>query len=98
MPNALKEAMGCGLPVVATRHAGIRECVQDGVSGLLAREGGPDQLARRLGEMLNRPATWGKMGRAGRRIAAKLFAVERLSERLLNQYRRWVCGTGELSD
>ena len=89
IPNALKEAMGCGLPVVATRHAGIPECVEDGVSGLLAPERDPEGLVRQLTRMINQPGAWPGMGRAGRRIIEEVFAVELLSARLLSQYQRW---------
>jgi colanic acid/amylovoran biosynthesis glycosyltransferase len=38
IPNGLLEAMALGLPVVATRHGGIPEAVEDGVGGLLCAE------------------------------------------------------------
>ncbi|MGH7579513.1 MAG: glycosyltransferase, partial [Gemmatimonadales bacterium] len=41
IPNVLKEAMASGMPVVATRHAGIPELVEDEVSGLLVPERDP---------------------------------------------------------
>ena len=38
-PVSIAEAAGCGLPVVATKHASIPEQVLDGESGLLVDEG-----------------------------------------------------------
>ena len=35
VPNAMLEAMASGLPVFATRHGGIPEAIEDGVSGVL---------------------------------------------------------------
>ena len=41
IPNALKEAMCLGIPVIATDHAGIPELVQDGITGVLVPERPP---------------------------------------------------------
>ena len=48
IPNVLKEAMASGMPVVATRHAGIPELVEDGISGWLV----PDGPERNGGEII----------------------------------------------
>jgi glycosyltransferase involved in cell wall biosynthesis len=37
-PVAIMEAMSCGLPVVSTRHSGIPELIDEGVTGLLVDE------------------------------------------------------------
>jgi colanic acid/amylovoran biosynthesis glycosyltransferase len=44
-PVAIIEAMACGLPVVATRHAGITELIEDGVHGFLVAEYDIDAMA-----------------------------------------------------
>lgn len=45
LPAALQEAMAQGMAVVATRHAGIPEAVEDGVSGVLVNEGDVKAMA-----------------------------------------------------
>jgi colanic acid/amylovoran biosynthesis glycosyltransferase len=75
MPVAVLEAQLCGLPVVATRHAGIPEVVVDGGTGLLVEEGDVAAMAaaiRRLGED---PALAGSLGAAGRRRCQGRFTA-----------------------
>jgi glycosyltransferase involved in cell wall biosynthesis len=44
----LIEAMAAGVPVVATRAPGIRDVVQDGLTGLLVPIGAPEKLAEAI--------------------------------------------------
>jgi glycosyltransferase involved in cell wall biosynthesis len=48
VPNSMLEAMASGLPVFATRHGGIPEAIENGVSGVLVAERDDDALARAL--------------------------------------------------
>ncbi|WP_218092952.1 glycosyltransferase [Paenibacillus solanacearum] len=66
IPNALKEAMACGLPVISTFHAGIPELIEDGVSGHLVAENNSQKLAAKLIQVLRHPETWQQLGRQAR--------------------------------
>jgi colanic acid/amylovoran biosynthesis glycosyltransferase len=84
IPVALMEGMAAGLPVVSTRHSGIPELVQDGVSGYLVAERSAAQLADRLTRVLTGNDTAASMGRAGRLIIERSFNSGLLHPRLLS--------------
>jgi colanic acid/amylovoran biosynthesis glycosyltransferase len=83
IPVALMEAMACGLPVISTRHSGIPELVQDGVSGFLVDEKQVQPMAASMRQLLATPARLEAMGRAGREIIVRDFNNHTLHPRLL---------------
>jgi len=81
IPNALLEAMACGLPAVATRHGGIPEVITDGVTGLLCPERDPDALAAALLRLAGDPALYQAIGQAGADHVRDQFSpVRRIAE------------------
>jgi len=68
-PNAVLEAMACGLPVVVSRTGGLPDLVEDGVTGLLARPEDPQELGAALVRLLSDEALRQGMGQAGRKRA-----------------------------
>lgn len=90
IPNVLKEAMALGLPVVSTRHSGIPELVEDGVSGYLVNERDVDALAERLSYLIDHPEKWADMGRAGRARVETYYDIKTLNDRLVKLYSQ-VC-------
>jgi len=81
IPNVLKEAMASGMPVVGTRHAGIPELVEDGVSGWLVPERDEAALAAALARLAGEPERWAAMGRAGRAKIEREYDIHRLNDR-----------------
>jgi colanic acid/amylovoran biosynthesis glycosyltransferase len=82
IPVTLMEAMATGLPVVTTRHSGIPELVEHGVSGWLAEEGEVDGLVDGLVRLANEPELVRRLGHAARCKIAAEYDVERLNGRL----------------
>ena len=88
IPRALKEAMSCGLPVIATLHNGIPEVVDEGISGFLVPEYDVVSLENRLRYLILNPHVWNKMGKAGRKKIKKMHdvkVVNRYLEKILQQ-------------
>lgn len=82
LPTVLLEAMARGLPVVTTTVAGGPEIVEDGVTGLLCPPHDAAALAGALCDILARPDSASRMGRAGRMRAERLFDLTRNAARL----------------
>jgi glycosyltransferase involved in cell wall biosynthesis len=87
MPNALLEAMACGLPCVATRVGGIPEAIEDGVSGLLVPAKDPQALHRALGALLSDPGACARIGGAAAQKIASCFSWKHNAEMHLALYR-----------
>jgi len=86
IPNAIKEAMATGLPVLTTIHGGIPELVKDGITGFLVPERDVDALAERLGYLIDREEQWQGMGTSGRMHVYKNYEINTLNDRLENIY------------
>jgi colanic acid/amylovoran biosynthesis glycosyltransferase len=91
IPNVLKEAMASGMPVVGTRHAGIPELIEDGVSGLLVPERDGAALADALHRLALQPERWAAMGRAGRATIEREYDIHQLNDRLAGMLERLIC-------
>ncbi|MEY2513470.1 MAG: hypothetical protein QOJ89_828 [bacterium] len=70
IPGTIVEAMACGLPVVATHHAGIPAVIDPGVHGLLVHEHDAAALATALQDLLSDPALRRRLGMAAAERAA----------------------------
>lgn len=66
VPVSLMEAMARGVIVLATRHSGIPELIEDGVTGLLVDEKDADGIARALDRIASSDLDLPAMRRAAR--------------------------------
>jgi len=83
LPVAILEAMGFGLPVVSTRHAGIPEAVLDGETGFIVNEGDTSQMAERIVLLAQNLEMRNKLGWNGWQRAKELFTWEIEKNKLL---------------
>ena len=73
VPTVIKEAMAVGVPIVASRVAGIPELVDDGRCGLLVPPKDVDALANAMERLLTDEALRRHYAVAGRRYAEQRF-------------------------
>jgi len=87
------EAMSCGTPVVATDVGGVREVVDDGVTGLLSPLDDMDAFAANLRGLLFDRDRARAMGHAARQVAVERFARERVVPLYESVYQRVLAST-----
>jgi glycosyltransferase involved in cell wall biosynthesis len=92
LPLSMVLAMGAGLPVVATRVAGIPEVVQHERTGLLVRPGDAPELGAAMARLVSDRVFASQLGAAAREFVTPRFgvdgyvaAVTQLYDRLLHQ-------------
>jgi colanic acid/amylovoran biosynthesis glycosyltransferase len=86
LPTVIMEAMAFGVPVVATRHAGIPEIISDKVTGLLVPEADAGALAGAILTLKNEPELTNRLrGEAYADVRARFDADRQsaLLERML---------------
>jgi len=81
-PVAISEAGATGLPVVATRHAGIQDVVLDGETGLLVDEGDVSGMAAAMVRLAQDPRLAGKIGQAARKRIMTKFTMDKSIDNL----------------
>ncbi|MED3846669.1 glycosyltransferase [Peribacillus frigoritolerans] len=77
IPNALKEAMASGVPVVSTRHAGIPELIEHQRTGYLAPEKNDMELAKGIQFFIENPDVWTDYTERARKVIEEKFDVNK---------------------
>jgi glycosyltransferase involved in cell wall biosynthesis len=75
-PVCVLEAGAAGLPVVATRHAGIADVVVDGETGILVNERDVDGMARAMLRLARDPGLAAVLGLRGRERVLSQFSLD----------------------
>ncbi|MFN7955129.1 MAG: glycosyltransferase [bacterium] len=76
LPSIVIEAMGMGVPVVATRVGGVPEQVEDGVTGILVPPGDAAALREAITRLARDPGLRARMGVAARLRALDVFGID----------------------
>jgi len=87
MPQAVAEALGCGLPVVATKVGAIPEMVNDQQNGYLVPTRDPRALAAAIGSLVSSPSRRTALGRSSRLLAEQQFDATKNNRRIFQLMR-----------
>jgi glycosyltransferase involved in cell wall biosynthesis len=88
LPTVIIEAMASGLPVVATRIAGIPEIVAEKQNGFLVDEQSPDQLALAIGQLLDDRPLRLQFGTESQLMAGRTFRLDQTVAQLRDLFAR----------
>lgn len=94
MPNALLEAMGCGLACVATRVSGSEDLLQQGMNGLLVEPEDYPALAQALLVLMRDPALAQKYGHLARLTVEQHYSQEHIAAQYIELYESLVMKAG----
>ncbi len=82
VPQALVQAMLCGLPSVTTDTGSIGEVARDGDTALIVKAEDVQDLRRGLGRLLGDPALRARLGASARAHCAANCSIEKMLERM----------------
>lgn len=91
-PNAVLEAMACGLPVVTTTACGAQEWIRDGENGSVVAAGAEEELVNALDRLVTLAGQATAHARA--RAAVSELTLEAMARRLLDLYPRLLAQPG----
>jgi len=87
VPQALMQAMACGLPVVTTDVGSIAEIVRDGETGVMVKPQDEASLRAAIEALLDDPARRERLGTAAANLARERFGEGLMVERMLEAFR-----------
>lgn len=80
--NVVMEAMGMGLPVIATNIGGSLDQVVDGVTGFLVPPASPEALAKAIEKLMKNPELRQQMGAAAVERLHKNFSLAEMAQKI----------------
>ena len=90
VPQAIMQAMGCGLPVVATSVGSIEEAVAHESTGIVVPPEDPSSLAAAMATLLDDKLLCERYGREARRVAAERFDIRHMLDCMEGTFRHVV--------
>lgn len=74
--RAVIEAMVAGIPVIGVNSGGVKEIIQDGITGYLTPPKKPSKIAEKMIYLFHHPDLAKEMGNKGRKFAMEKFSIQ----------------------
>lgn len=87
-PLTVLEALACGTPVVAYDVGGVPEQIEHLGTGIVARDGHPEELARGIVRLAKEPGRARVMGERGRAFVVRTSSPAAVIQQYRDEYRR----------
>jgi glycosyltransferase involved in cell wall biosynthesis len=88
IPRVVMEAFAAGVPVIGTAIPGVKQLVEDGVTGLLVPVADHDALARALEQLHEQPEAARRMAINARQLVTEKYSARRMADDFCVEYRR----------
>ncbi len=88
LPISILEGLRAGLPVVATDVGGVRDCVHDGVNGMVVRRGDVTSLRSALSSLVETTSLRARMGVQGRQLYEQQFTADHMVSKTYRVYEQ----------
>ncbi len=96
LPMILLEAMAMAKPIVATHIDGVKEVLNNGVTGLLAPPKDPKALSETIVDLLNHRDKAYQMGLAARRVVEERYGVDIMVQKVEEVYEKLLSPRGKI--
>ncbi len=87
-PNAVLEAMACGLPVIATKIGVVVDIIKDGENGLLVESGNKNELANALKKLISEPEYALSLGQNALKTIRENYNIDIIANKYLHLYAK----------
>ena len=97
MPNALLEAMSCGLPCIATRVSGSEDLITTGLNGILVEPEQPAEMALALRQIIENANFAQQLGKAARATIVRDYQLSNIVNQCLTLYHHLLARRGRFT-